>query len=279
MDYTWKLDAGKRVSLDDYDPRHKGGVDRHLAEQRLLELQTELGELQELCFAAQQHAVMVVLQGMDTSGKDGTIKKVMDSVDPQGCRVTAFKSPSPVELAHDFLWRVHNAAPEKGMLGIFNRSHYEDVLIVRIHNLVPEDIWRHRFDQINQFEHLEARSNTIVLKFFLHISKEEQAERLLEREENEDKRWKLNPGDYTERGRWDEYMAAYEDVLCRCATPYAPWWIVPSDRKWFRNLAFAYTLVEALRPYREQWQQALRARGEQNYRALLALRARGEGLL
>jgi PPK2 family polyphosphate:nucleotide phosphotransferase len=279
MDYTWKLDAGKRVSLDDYDPRHKGGVDRHLAEQRLLELQTELGELQELCFAAQQQAVMVVLQGMDTSGKDGTIKKVMDSVDPQGCRVTAFKSPSPVELAHDFLWRVHNAAPEKGMLGIFNRSHYEDVLIVRIHNLVPEDIWRHRFDQINQFEQLHARSNTIVLKFFLHISKEEQAKRLLEREENEDKRWKLNPGDYTERGRWDEYMAAYEDVLCRCATPYAPWWIVPADRKWFRNLAFAYTLVEALRPYREQWQQALRARGEQNYRALLALRARGEGLL
>jgi PPK2 family polyphosphate:nucleotide phosphotransferase len=279
MDYTWKLDAGKRVSLTDYDPRHKAGVDRHLAEQRLLELQTELGELQELCFAAQRQGVLVVLQGMDTSGKDGTIKKVMDSVDPQGCRVTAFKSPSPLELTHDFLWRVHNAAPEKGMLGIFNRSHYEDVLIVRIHNLVPEDIWRHRFAQINHFEHLLARSNTIVLKFFLHISKEEQAERLREREENADKRWKLNPSDYTERGRWDEYMAAYEDVLSRCATPDAPWWIVPADRKWFRNLAFAYTLVEALRPYREQWQQALRTRGEQNYRALLALRARGEGLL
>jgi PPK2 family polyphosphate:nucleotide phosphotransferase len=279
MDYTWKLDAGKRVSLGDYDPRHKAGVDRHLAEQRLLELQTELGELQELCFAAQRQGVLVVLQGMDTSGKDGTIKKVMDSVDPQGCRVTAFKSPSPQELTHDFLWRVHDAVPERGMLGIFNRSHYEDVLIVRIHNLVPEDIWRHRFDQINHFEQLLARSNTVVLKFFLHISKEEQAERLREREVNPDKRWKLNPSDYTERGRWDEYMAAYEDVLSRCATPEAPWWIVPADRKWFRNLAFASTLVEALRPYREEWERALRARGDENYQALMALRARGEGQL
>jgi PPK2 family polyphosphate:nucleotide phosphotransferase len=279
MEYTWKLDAGKRVSLSDYDPRHKGGIDRHLAEQRLLELQTELGELQELCFAAQRRGVLVVLQGMDTSGKDGTIKKVMDSVDPQGCRVTAFKTPTPLELSHDFLWRVHNAAPERGMLGIFNRSHYEDVLIVRIHNFVPEEVWGRRFDQINQFENMLVQSNTIVLKFFLHISKEEQAKRLLEREVNMDKRWKLNAADYIERGRWDEYMHAYEDVLSRCATPQAPWFIVPADRKWFRNLAFASALVEALRPYREEWQQNLRARGEENFKTLLALRERGKGQL
>ena len=279
MEYTWKLDAGKRVSLSDYDPRHKGGIDRHLAEQRLLELQTELGELQELCFAAQRRGVLVVIQGMDTSGKDGTIKKVMDSVDPQGCRVTAFKTPTSLELSHDFLWRVHNAAPERGMLGIFNRSHYEDVLIVRIHNFVPEEVWGRRFDQINQFENMLVQSNTIVLKFFLHISKEEQAKRLLEREVNMDKRWKLNAADYIERGRWDEYMHAYEDVLSRCATPQAPWFIVPADRKWFRNLAFASTLVEALRPFREEWQQTLRARGAENYKTLLALRERGEGQL
>jgi polyphosphate kinase 2 (PPK2 family) len=165
------------------------------------------------------------------------------------------------------------------MFGIFNRSHYEDVLIVRVHGLVPEAVWRRRYDQINEFERTLAENQTIILKFFLHISKEEQAERLREREEQKDKRWKLSPGDYQERRRWDEYMRAYEDALTRCATAEAPWYVVPSDHKWFRNLAIARTLVEMLRPYREEWQQTILDRGKANYEALLALRAKGEAEL
>jgi PPK2 family polyphosphate:nucleotide phosphotransferase len=193
--YAWKLAEGKRVSLGDLDPGHTGEFQKATAEARLLELQAELGELQELCYAAQHHAVLIVLQGMDTSGKDGTIKKVMDSINPQGCHVAAFKTPAPLELAHDFLWRVHGACPERGMFGIFNRSHYEDVLIVRVHGLVPKEVWRRRYHQINEFERLLAENQTIILKFFLHIGKEEQAERLREREVEKDKRWKLSPGD------------------------------------------------------------------------------------
>jgi PPK2 family polyphosphate:nucleotide phosphotransferase len=277
--YAWRLAEGKRVSLDHFDPRHTGDFHKSTAEARLLGLQTELGELQELCYAAQHHAVLIVLQGMDTSGKDGTIKKVMDSVNPQGCQVTAFKTPSPLELSHDFLWRVHGLCPERGMFGIFNRSHYEDVLIVRVHGLVPEAVWRKRYDQINEFEQLLAENQTIIVKFFLHISKEEQAERLREREMDKDKRWKLNPGDYQERQRWDEYMRAYEDVLTRCATAHAPWYVVPGDHKWFRNLAVARTLVDILRPYREEWRKTIRDRGKANLEAVLALRAKGEAEL
>jgi PPK2 family polyphosphate:nucleotide phosphotransferase len=279
MVYAWKLAEGKRVSLEDFDPRHAGDYHKATAEARLVGLQAELGELQELCYAAQHHAVLIVLQGMDTSGKDGTIKKVMDSINPQGCRVAAFKTPTPLELTHDFLWRVHLVCPERGMFGIFNRSHYEDVLIVRVHGLVPVAVWRRRYDQINEFERTLAENRTIILKFFLHVSKEEQAERLREREEEKDKRWKLSPGDYQERGRWDEYMRAYEDALTRCATAEAPWYVVPSDHKWFRNLAIARTLVETLRPYREEWRKTILDRGKANYEALLALRAKGEAKL
>ena len=231
-----------------------------------------------MLYAQDRWSLLLIFQAMDAAGKDGTIKHVMSGVNPQGCQVFSFKQPSQEDLNHDFLWRYHLHTPAYGMIHVFNRSHYEDVLVVRVKGLVEEERWRSRYDSINDFERMLVRERTTILKFFLHISKEEQGKRLLEREENEDKRWKLNPSDYTERGRWDEYMAAYEDVLSRCATPYAPWWIVPADRKWFRNLAFAATLVEALRPYREEWQQALRARGQVNHQALLALRARGEGL-
>jgi PPK2 family polyphosphate:nucleotide phosphotransferase len=279
MVYAWKLDRGAPAHPRDFDPRHNDGVGRKEGEAQLGALQAELGELQELCYAAQRHAVLLVVQGMDTSGKDGTIKKVMDSVNPQGCRVTSFKQPSALEQAHDFLWRVHSETPEQGMIGIFNRSHYEDVLIVRVHGLVARDVWRRRYEAINAFERVLTENRTILLKCFLHISIEEQAERLLARETDLDKRWKLNASDYLERQRWPEYMEAYADALRHCATSHAPWYVVPSDRKWFRNLAVAQVLVDTLRPYREEWQRALRDRGQKNYQELLELRAQGKGQL
>ncbi len=275
MGYVWKLNAGAPVRLGDLDPRHAAGLQKEDAVPLMEGLQRELGRLQELCYAAAHNAVLIVLQGMDTSGKDGTIKHVMDSVNPQGCRVTYFKAPTALELSHDFLWRVHAATPEKGIFGIFNRSHYEDVLIVRVRSLVPEPVWQGRYEMINRFEELLTESGTIVLKFFLHISEEEQGQRLRDREVDIDKRWKLSATDYKERARWPAYMQAYEDALARCATQRAPWHIVPSDRKWFRNLAVAHTIVDALRPLEDDWLSALRARGEQNYEALLALRAAG----
>jgi PPK2 family polyphosphate:nucleotide phosphotransferase len=279
MVYAWKLERGADAHPRDFDPRHAGGLGREEGEAQLKALQAELGELQELCYVAQRHAVLVVLQGMDTSGKDGTIKSVMDSVNPQGCRVTAFKQPSSLEQEHDFLWRVHSAVPEQGMIGIFNRSHYEDVLIVRVHGLVPPEVWGRRYEAINAFERILTENSTILVKCFLHISFEEQAERLTARETGIDKRWKLSASDYLERQRWPEYMEAYADALRHCATPYAPWWVVPSDRKWFRNLTVARVLVETLRPYREDWLGALRQRGQKNYQQLLDLRAQGKGLL
>jgi PPK2 family polyphosphate:nucleotide phosphotransferase len=211
---------------------------------------------------------------MDTSGKDGAISHVMKSVNPQGCRVTSYGKPTADELGHDFLWRVHAAAPRRGMIGIFNRSHYEDVLVVRVHSLQPEVAWRRNYDHINAFERLLTDNGTIILKFFLHISREEQAERLRAREEEPDKRWKLSAGDYVERELWDAYEAAYEDALGKCSTAWAPWYVVPADRKWHRNLAVAEAIVTALEPYRDDWQRALRERGRRNYEELLAVRAR-----
>jgi len=202
---------------------------------------------------------------MDTSGKDGTIKHVMDTVNPQGCRVTSFKAPTDEERAHDFLWRVHAHAPAKGMLAIFNRSHYEDVLVARVHQLVPEGTWQARFDQINAFERLLTESGTIVVKCFLHISKAEQASRFKDREDEAGKRWKLDPQDYVERRRWADYQRAYEDVLERCSTSYAPWYVIPADHKWFRNLAVAEALVQTLSPYADEWRHALRERGRIAY--------------
>ena len=218
--------------------------------------------------------MLVVLQGMDTSGKDGTIKKVMRQRRPAGLpRRPPSRSPTPLELAHDFLWRVHSAAPAKGMLGIFNRSHYEDVLIVRVHNLVPEDglAAALRPDQRTSSA-CSPDSDTIVLKFFLHISKEEQEERLLERERERRQALEAERRRLHRARSVGRVQAAYEDVLRRCATPEAPWYIVPADRKWFRNLAFAEALVEALRPYRDAWLAALRERGERELAAIKAAR-------
>jgi PPK2 family polyphosphate:nucleotide phosphotransferase len=210
---------------------------------------------------------------MDTSGKDGAIRSVLDAVDPQGCRVESFKVPTAEELAHDFMWRVHAVTPRKGMIGVFNRSHYEDVLVVRVHELVPEKVWRARYDHINHFERLLADSDTLILKFFLHISKKEQEQRLLEREQDVTKAWKLSAGDWRERERWDEYQRAYEDAIERCSTDAAPWYVVPANRKWFRNLAIAEVLVDTLEHYQDDWRAALKKLSEERLAELAAFRA------
>jgi PPK2 family polyphosphate:nucleotide phosphotransferase len=202
--------------------------------------------LQNKFYAEKKRALLIVLQGMDTAGKDGTIRHVMSGINPQGCSVTAFKVPNSEELSHDFLWRIHKAVPERGMIGIFNRSQYEDVLVVRVHKLVPKDIWQARYDEINRFERNLAENDVKILKFFLHISKEEQKKRLDDRLHDPHKKWKLSKADGKERKLWDDYVAAYEAMLHQCSTEYAPWFIIPSDHKWFRNLAVSRIIVETL---------------------------------
>jgi PPK2 family polyphosphate:nucleotide phosphotransferase len=257
MKLAAKVKPGDKVRLDDHDPEFTADIKQDKAAGLLHELSHELGELQELLYAAGQHSVLIVLQGMDTSGKDGTIKRVMSQVNPQGCRVESFKVPTEEELAYDFLWRIHKKAPQRSGLTIFNRSHYEDVLVVRVHNLVPENVWSTRYDHINNFERLLSDSGAIILKFFLHISKDEQKKRLEARELDTEKAWKLSAGDWREREHWDQYMQAYEYALSLCSTEYAPWHIVPANKKWFRNLAVADAIVSTLKPYRKQWNEAL----------------------
>ncbi len=253
MAYAYRVEPGARIKLADYRPDQDGGLDKERGRARFAELNSELDTIQEQLYAAGQHSILVVLQGMDTSGKDGAIRKVFQNMDPQGCRVESFKVPTEEELAHDFLWRIHRVTPRRGMLAIFNRSHYEDVLVVRVHGLVPEQTWRARYEQINHFERLLAASDTIICKFFLHISRDEQEQRLLAREQDPTKAWKLSAGDWRERRHWDAYTDAYEDALSRCSTEDAPWYIVPANRKWYRDLAIAEALVERLKPYRKRW--------------------------
>ncbi|MGZ6286361.1 MAG: PPK2 family polyphosphate kinase, partial [Ktedonobacterales bacterium] len=198
----------------------------------------------------------------DTSGKDGTIKHVMSHINPVGCHVWSFKVPTAEELSHDFLWRVHQRTPANGMLAIFNRSHYEDVLVARVHKLVPKDVWSKRYDQINHFEQMLALNNTIICKFFLHISKDEQKQRLLAREQDPEKWWKLSLADWQERAYWDAYQDAYADAIGRCSTPWAPWHIIPANKKWYRDFAVARALVERLSPYRQSWRDELLERGK-----------------
>jgi PPK2 family polyphosphate:nucleotide phosphotransferase len=266
---VWKIAEGSKVHLKDYDP---GYTDEHTnraeAAQELEKLGNQLSALQEAMAAAQHQSLLMILQGMDTSGKDGTIRGVFSGVNPQGCEVHSFKEPTTEELAHDFLWRIHNVAPPKGMLGIFNRSQYEDVLVVRVHQLVPETVWSRRYKEINNFEKLLANNGTIVLKFFLHISYEEQERRLLAREQEKDKSWKLSASDWAERKYWNDYQHAYEDTLSKCSTDEAPWHIVPADHKWYRNLAIAHTLVHTMQKYKDEWQQELEVRGKQELEKL-----------
>src|SRR3954469_25572560 len=240
---------GAAVSLSDAAarPAHGHYTDKSELESRLATLTERIDRLQSALFAEGKRALLVVLQGRDTSGKDGTVRKVFAPLDPQGAVVTAFKAPTEQERAHDFLWRVHQQVPPRGMIGIFNRSHYEDVLIVRVHNLVPKDVWSKRFEHINNFEHMLADEGVTILKFFLHISKDEQKQRLQARLDEKEKNWKFNPEDLAERKYWDDYMNAFEDAMEKTSTKQAPWYVVPSDRKWFRNWVISDTIVRALK--------------------------------
>lgn len=212
----------------------------------LKKLNKRLLKLQELLYAESQHSLLIILQGMDTCGKDGTIRRVMAGINVQGCDVVNFKVPTVDEISRDFLWRAHRAVPRKGKIGIFNRSHYEDVLVVRVHDLVPESIWKKRYQQINDFERMLVENGTVILKFFLHISKDEQKERLESRINDPSKHWKITEADIRERAYWDDYMQAYESVLHKCSTDWAPWYIIPANKKWYRNLVITERIVETL---------------------------------
>ena len=240
---------GGKVDLSKWDPNDKGdftgGKEEGLKE--IGKLNGKLEELQEILYAEHKHKVLVVLQAMDTGGKDGVIRRVFDGVNPQGVRVAPFKVPTQVELDHDYLWRVHQVVPGRGEMVIFNRSHYEDVLVVRVHNIVPPKVWKKRFEQINAFERHLAENGTTILKFYLHIDLDEQKERLQARLDDPTKHWKFRLGDLEERKLWREYTEAYEDVLSKTSTDHAPWYIVPANRKWYRDLLISTVLVETLR--------------------------------
>lgn len=242
-----KVKPGEKIRLNKIDAGDTGKFhDKQEAVELLAKNIRRMAELQNVLYADGRQSLLIVLQAMDAGGKDGTIRKIMSGVNPQGVRVTSFKKPTEEELTHDFLWRVHNVAPARGMIGIFNRSHYEDVLVVRVHNLVPQKVWQKRYDHINNFEKLLTDNGVTVLKFYLHISKEEQAERFQERLDRPEKNWKFNPGDLKERALWDDYMETFEVAFEKCSPKNAPWYIVPANRKWYRNLVISEKIVEAL---------------------------------
>lgn len=244
----YRIAPGTDVRLASFDPRDRSAFDGSKGDgrERTAELNERLEALQELLWAEGRRKVLIVLQAMDAGGKDGTIRHVFDGVNPQGVKVWPFKVPTPRELAHDYLWRVHRRTPGAGEMTIFNRSHYEDVLVVRVKGFVPESVWSKRYDQINQFEKLLADEGTTIVKFFLHISKEEQKERFRARLDEPHKRWKFRRGDLEDRALWDEFQAAYEAVLSKTSTPWAPWYVIPADRKWYRNLVVSQVIVDTL---------------------------------
>ena len=238
---------GKAAKLKHRDPDDTPSFhDKSEAEETLEKNIKRLADLQFRLYAEQQRSVLVVLQGIDAAGKDGTIRHVMSGLNPQSCRVTSFKTPSTEERAHHFLWRIDKAVPTKGEIGIFNRSHYEDVLVVRVHNLAPKSVWLERFEQINAFEKLLTDNGVTIVKFFLMITKDEQKRRLESRLQDPDKNWKFTPADLAERKWWGDYFKAFEDALTKCSTPWAPWYVIPANKKWFRNLAVSQILVETL---------------------------------
>jgi len=243
---NFRISPGGRIRLRDFNPRDKGSYQKHEALQRTEELGQKMGDLQQRLYAERKRSLLIVLQALDAGGKDGVIKHVIDSMNPEGCHVANFKEPTQQELAHDFLWRVEAQTPAKGEVAIFNRSHYEDVLVVRVHNLVPKAVWSRRYDLINDFERRLNENGTHILKFFLHISKEEQLERFEQRLNDPAKRWKISEADYTERQCWDDYLRAYEDAFARCSTDDAPWFVIPADHKWFRDLAISEIIVSTM---------------------------------
>jgi len=238
-----------KIKLSDWDPEDTSRFDGGKADAKieLIRLNEKLEVLQELLYAEGKRKVLVVLQGMDTSGKDGVIRHVFDGVNPQGVRVASFKAPTPIELAHDYLWRIHQQTPSKGEIVIFNRSHYEDVLVVRVHNLTPKKVWQKRYSQINEFEEMLAAEGTVILKFFLNINLDEQKRRLQSRLDDPSKHWKFSVNDLKERKFWPDYINAYEEALNKTSTAKAPWYIVPSNHKWYRNLVIGTIIVDTLK--------------------------------
>lgn len=249
MDYIerFQIPPGSKLKLKDFDPSFKAGHKSHeSAAKEIDHYQKKLRGLQDLLYAERRSSLLICLQAMDTGGKDGTVNHVLGAMNPQGCRVVPFREPSPEELAHDFLWRAHKAAPARGEVVIFNRSHYEDVLIVRVHNLVPKSVWSRRYQQINGFEEELIAHGTHILKFFLHLSPQEQLKRFKQRLDDPEKQWKIEESDYKERAYWDKYVDAYQEAIARTSTAHAPWFIIPANHKWFRNLAVGRIVVEHL---------------------------------
>jgi len=250
MDYRkeFVVDPGSKVKLDKIDPAYTGKHDSEAkAKAEIEKYRAKLTEQQLLMYAEKQHSLLVVLQALDAAGKDGAVNHVMSAMNPQGTTVTGFKGPTALELEHDFLWRIHPHAPAKGTVAIFNRSHYEDVLVVRVHKLAPKDMWSERYELINDFERLLYRqNNTHIIKFFLHISKEEQLERFKQRLDDPARNWKISDSDYKERQLWDDYTKAFEDVFAETSTKHAPWYIIPSNHKWFRNLAVSQIVAATM---------------------------------
>ena len=246
MGQSLTVKAGKKIDLADFDPAYGGDIDKEAAAAATEKNIAKIDDLSYRLYADRRHALLIVLQGMDTAGKDGVIRKVLSGVDPVNCRVTAFKRPNDEELRHDFLWRIHKAVPPRGDVGIFNRSHYEDVLAPRVHALVPEAQWKTRYERMNEFERMLTDEGTTIVKCFLHISKDEQKRRLEARLSNPNKRWKFSQADLAERKLWRDYQHAYEDLLTKCNTDYAPWHIVPADHKWHRDFVVSGAVREAL---------------------------------
>lgn len=249
MSYTneFRIKPGSKVNLAKIDAGYHGAYEsQQAAAEELDKFSQQLTELQAVMYAENKHALLIVLQAMDGGGKDGTIHHVMAAMNPQGCSVVGFKVPTVEEMAHDYLWRIHKNTPAKGHITVFNRSHYEDVLVVRVHNLVPKEVWSKRYNDINAFERTLANSGTTIVKFFLHIDKEEQLNRFRDRLDQPDKQWKISDSDYSEREYWDEYQKAYMDALSKCSFNYAPWYVIPANHKWFRDLAVSQILVETL---------------------------------
>ena len=257
MPDTHRLKPGKKVRLDKITTEGKDlHSDRSAAEAEFVALRNELIDLQFRLYAEGKQKLLIVLQALDASGKDSTIRKVFLGVNPQGVRVPSFKRPTDEELAHDFLWRIHQHVPATGMIGVFNRSHYEDVLVVRVDDIVPETVWRARYDRINEFETLLAESGTTILKFFLHISKKEQKERLEDRLADPTRHWKFDVGDLQKRQQWDDYIDAFDEMLGQCTTTCAPWYVIPADQKWYRNLAISRVIVDTLKQMDPQFPEA-----------------------
>jgi PPK2 family polyphosphate:nucleotide phosphotransferase len=241
---------GSKVELSQIDTREKTlfqGEDKSEFDSQFCVLQDQLQDMQKMLYAQNKHRILVVMQAMDTGGKDGCIKHVFSHIDPQGIHVRSFKKPSEEELSHDFLWRVHSKVPHRGQLVIFNRSHYEDIIAVRVKKLFPDEVWKRRQSHVVDFERMLAEEGTTIVKIFLHISKEEQKKRLESRLRNPLKHWKFNPDDLADRKRWDDFMQAYEDVMSKTSTEFAPWFVVPADRKWYRNLCVARIMVDTMR--------------------------------